>query len=347
MSVLLFILLAGRAQLTHAKTGPSLVGENGPRGVSDELLDNLASHLLYDIDGVVEECPVQEGEQLDGYPTDEQLDNFLLDLEARYRGNPKLTGDDLATFVREALPHKKEFIAMFRRMIEIHGIPDLYSEQDLTSYIDGGDWKAPRSRRKSKPLDSEGFSDSEITILKGAWIVMAFLVCVYIGLSQDGTSRGRVRKQSRSRQQEGAAPSLGALSAKFVSRFTWGCLAALRDIAVWLWQMWWDAIRSAWLWGAWGERAREAAMNDLLKPSKSSGRGREGPKPKANARRGGLPSPASEPEEKAKPTESLRNPSKPDKKSESQAAAPVVEKSRPREAKKPEASSLADSAAKP
>ena len=26
----------------------------------------------------------------------------------------------------------------------------------------------------------------------GAWIVMAFLVCVYIGLSHEGTGRGRV-----------------------------------------------------------------------------------------------------------------------------------------------------------
>jgi hypothetical protein len=107
MSVLLFTLLVGPAQLTHAKTWPRLAGENGYGGVSDELLDNLASHLLYDVDGVVEECPVQDSDFVDGYPTDEQLDNFLLDLEARYRGNPKLTGDDLAMFVREALPHKK------------------------------------------------------------------------------------------------------------------------------------------------------------------------------------------------------------------------------------------------
>lgn len=322
MSVLRFILLVGPAQLTHAKAGSGLVDDNGPASVSDELLDNLASHLLYDSEGLAEECAMPEDDELlDGFPTDEQLDNFLLDLEARYRGNPKLTGDDLATFVRQTLPHKREFVAMFRRMIEIHGIPEIYPGTDLNSffrgdapYIDSGDRRAPRSRRKPKSLDDDGFSDREITILKGAWIVMAFLVCVYIGLSHEGTGRGRVRKQSRSRQQEAVAPSLGALSAKFVSKFTWGCLAALRDIAVWLWQTWWEAIRNAWLWGAWGESAREAAMNDLLKPSKSSGRGREGPKPKPNARRGSVPSTAGDQEEKAKTTEIPKKPNKQEKK---------------------------------
>jgi hypothetical protein len=353
MSVLRFILLVGPAQLTHAKAGSGLVDDNGPASVSDELLDNLASHLLYDSEGLAEECAMPEDDELlDGFPTDEQLDNFLLDLEARYRGNPKLTGDDLATFVRQTLPHKREFVAMFRRMIEIHGIPEIYPGTDLNSffrgdapYIDSGDRRAPRSRRKPKSLDDDGFSDREITILKGAWIVMAFLVCVYIGLSHEGSGRGRVRKQSRSRQQEAVAPSLGALSAKFVSKFTWGCLAALRDIAVWLWQTWWEAIRNAWLWGAWGESAREAAMNDLLKPSKSSGRGREGPKPKPSARRGSVPSTAGDQEEKAKTTEIPKKPNKQEKKSESQAAAPAAEKPRPRDAKRPDAPASADAAA--
>merc|ERR1719379_2088472 len=86
-------------------------------------------------------------------------------------------------------------------------------------------------------------------------------------------------------------------------------------------------------------------MNDLLKPSKSSGRGREGPKPKPNARRGSVPSTAVDQEEKAKTTEIPKKPNKQEKKSESQAAAPAAEKPRPRDAKRPDAPASADAAA--